>query len=1187
MKRNKCKIYILLMVFALLITVNGCRYDPMKGKVESVLTPVLKAVAVTDLKATVDGNSSVVLSFSGQDNAEGYGLYYELQYKTGPDYLETRKLTVVPEAGQKEFSITIGSLKAGTHVLASVTAVIPYVHNGRTVLFKSSESSAVEGAVLPKIDLLALVEGASINLSWNCNELMKELDGNSTLYPGYEFVLTRFHKGAEQEIYRGQGCSYSDVVAGNAVPVSYSLSLNTGLVDGQGNEIVIGCDDLSLCTDISYSPYQALSIKASEGTDKSEIQIRWEMDDFITGLNDVTVAHRALVERSVHGTENWETVVSQKAEINCAQYSWVPEGAGGKASYLYVDHDITSNTTYDYRITAYYLKNGTALVRQSSSISSLETENPGYAEWLPENLRIASSSITDGSVTVNLAWDFFDPSGRNAEFVLSRIDSLGTVSLDLTGSSHCDQFSLDGSADSLDSRYDHHWYYSLKMKHMDGTTSEPIVTAETVDYNTEFEMIDYVSDLDSSDILAKKAVLTWTQTLVGGTNVLDQSKLHYEIRWASDMENVGTGELIASTSDTPCLFNFQGNTVSVELLGLPDGLSKYCRVQATYGEDSQNPNYVGTVSAKVTRLQTLSVPSGLAASDGTSISSINVQFSPSQGASGYLLSYRAGGSSEPYEVVHLNDSSTILTDGIGEGTADSGRIFDFVVQAQDRLGNTTDLSNVENGCLLGPALLGVEATVEEAPGFFSVSWNSVAGADGYVLNIYRGDVVSKDRFIGSRHVASVFGKTVYDEKFSAADSLFSSSASNPYPLSEKYSVVVIPENGDSTVNADLVLPVTGCWLAPPKGIVASKAESGQQIKVTWNAVEGADSYNLYSSNDGRNWSEPVSCTTTSWLTSTAEDTWFTLETVKNGMTSLKQTFAEGDDSALGFVLRAPENLSVQSHGDKTFFTLSWSVAPYADDYLLIQNSRSGVSVGSAGLEAGASLGTEDQAGFVSLSADGKTMTCNFAGADIKYPSDFLSLFTIQSVRNVGGTVVRSTKSQGVSDSFRLLKPEEMIWVVNSLLSSYLHEADSSSAINGDWWQGSASSGSPQKTVTSSDGHAVVKNVPSVFWSGSQGDGGSIQLTAAPWGAAGFTVTNTTPVVLWVNDNSYLKTDPLGKIDKGEFVIRFPSDLFKNILAVVKITEAINVQTYGEGKLSVSFNGETVEVSAADLAVKPF
>ena len=953
----------------------------------------------------------------------------------------------------------------------------------------------------------------------------------------------------------------------------------------------ISSSPMEITTDTSTAPAEPLSIAASRGTRKNGVQVEWTLPDYVSGLASGSVTHRAKVERLGGGSEEWTTLVDLRADINTADYGYTPDGTGGKASYSYLDTSAEPNTTYTYRVTAAYCFTATGVIQpQDKAFDPLETAQPGYRTWLPTGLQVhdGRSSTSDTALSNTVSWTYAEPSGKPGTFSLTRSDEYATTSLGtITTTTYSDSFTLSGD----DLKVDHAYSYALRLVYEDGTESEPIVS-DTVAFETNFTQISYIEDLAATTNLAGKVTLSWNEDT---DSDYEHDKITYALQSAGSYEELSSAEVVPAGEGVTLPGSGNGYR-GTWTLDAEAGMSKYYKLTATYGGAKElNATYVQVVQGSA-----LAIPAGLKVADSVSQTTLTGSFSTVENAASYKVGYRRSGTEDDYTFIDLDQSesgtvSFSLSTEVGAGTAEAGMVYDFVVVSVDEEGNRSACSSVETGSLFGP--YGLDAAISDndtANNAFTVTWKAVPGAGGYNVNLYRKVLDGNDKpiydsttYLGSKLVETVEGTAGYSQQFLSSDALFAVKGNNPYPLSSHYLVKVVPyslaENGGE-VAEEQVDGVEGHWFSPPV-LAASKAASGTQIAVSWDAVDGAESYLLYQSSDGSTWGAATTVTGTSYTLTTTSDTYFTIASVKGGLTSQLQSYISGDDTNLGYVFKAPSSFSATSNADKPYYTLVWSAVDGATGYYLKQAGAEQDLIDVTGLEPGGSSGTIGTAGYLKLSPDGTTYTLFYHGAEVTDPSDYLKRFAIKSSKSVDGDDVTSEWSSDTSNVYRLYDTREILDAVCLVLNEHLHLADTK--FGGDWWPGTARSGA-QNTYTSSDGTVTIKSVKSMFWSSTQ-NAGSLTFTSTPVGTSGITVSTTSSPEIYASDDGsagYLGTDSLKTIGTGRFTVTLPGDPFKSLTATVSITAALDVKA-ASGAFSVTFNGETASYNYSDLTVKPY
>jgi len=1186
-------VYSLLLPLAVLCMNASCTVNPLESKVSDTTLAMLTPKTVSDLCATINDPSSITVTFNGQSDMDDYQMYYTLSYALGPDFDDTKEVVITPARGVSAISYTFSSLPAGTQMLVWVTTHIAYAQtSGSKKVLESTSSAVVEGATLPAVSLYSVMEGSTVNLYWSADALYSALDptGNTPLYPNYTYTLKRISGTTEKTVYEGnKKNSFTETVAGNAVSVTYTLTLS--IKDAAGASL---SDDpitstLMVTTDSSSEPEPAEELTASGESDilKDAVMVRWTLPDYISTVKNPE--YRVILERSVHGAGEWTKLIDKGTAINNDTYAYTKLDEEGRASYAYKDGSVLSNTLYDYRITTYYLVNGANYIRQDKDIVPTAAGTPGFKVWLPTDFAVTNTGTAvgtvDGSgnypVTANLAWKYGQSLPLGMQFVVVRSDEYATVKLSgVTEKTLQDSFTLEPKKTDYDTRFDHTYHYSIMLDYGDGTTSEVLAAPENVIYTTSFEKVDYITDWSVTTDLSKKIILSWKLNLIsskGNDLSLEKEKLSYTLQESDTLNGRTDATVLLDSTDATQKDQFvfdetaQTYTITLDREG---GTKKYYRLTAKYS-DAGNATYDGTTTVVLPVGSTLGVPRNLTASDGISTEKIVISFEPVDGAQTYALYYRKNGTSDEFvSLCQGTDTSYEFT--LGQGTKEAGTVYDFQVSAIDSNGIETTPSAVETGCLLGPASLNATATTNTNTDSFTVSWDAVAGAVKYTANVYR-DSVSDATYIGHKEL-DANGALTYSLVFShVADvDLFNANDKNPYPLSGSYLVTIVPQHDEDTVVSEgLLTPVKGCWFGPPSGIIASKAEAANAITVKWNAVDDATKYHLYGSTDNATWklvARMDESSTTATVTTTA-DTYYTVESANDSLTSAKQVVT--DNSNYGYVLKAPESFQVYNSTDKSYFTAVWSVVPDAKGYVILDNAKS-VAVDASTLVAGASSAIPSGDGYLKL--DGKTITYCFTGYEVTSdPAKWLHSLSIASTRNDLSMPIQSDYSSEQAKMYRNLTHKEILNIVLDLLKTEV--ANANTQFSGDWWSGLLAGANKYQN---SSGSVSILSATGT----TQGKGGSITMTETPVADTEFKVSTDGSIVVFASDANKdllagnLGTDPLQYIEEGSLKLTLPA-CYGGVAATVKITTKLDVINK-TGAYSVTYNGETKNFSYADV-----
>ncbi|MDD7200592.1 MAG: hypothetical protein SPF89_01555 [Sphaerochaetaceae bacterium] len=1202
---------------------TSCTVNASQDVVDDTLTGIVTAKAVTNVRATTTEDGHITLTFDGQTDAEGKNLYYRVNYQMfdGPNAASPILTHILkPSGGESSFSYTMEA-PSGIHVLFSVDTVIQY---SASSTLTASSSTVVEGASLPSVEVSSpIVDGNTVSLSWDDRKLMSALDqsGRTPLYH-YKFQVRRLMVGDDFNednyssdelaamwkgatlVYEGTDTSCTDKLSGNEVHALYRVWMVLMDANGVLLEQVpeISSSPMEITTDTSTAPAEPLSIAASRGTKKEGIQVDWTLPDYVNGLASGSVTHRAKVERRGSGSETWTTLVALGTDINTDDYGYTQDGTDGKASYSFLDTSADANTTYAYRVTAaYYFADTGVIQTQDSSFDPLETEQPGYRTWLPTDLKVndGRNSTGDADLANTVSWTYAEPSGRSGTFSLTRSDEYLTTSLGTTtDTTYSDSFTLSG--DEL--KVDHTYSYALRLVYEDGTESDPLVSG-TVVYETCYSQVAYIEELAATTNLAGKVTLSWNEDT---DTDYEHDKVTYTLQSSGSYENLSSAEEV-SPGEGATLPSADNGYHGIWTVDADAGVTKYYKLTATYaGEKDLNATYVQVVQGSA-----LAIPAGLKVADSVSQTTLTGSFSTVENAASYKVGYRPSGSEDNYTFIDLDQSASgtvsfTLSREVGAGTAEAGMVYDFVVVSVDEEGNRSACSSVETGSLFGP--YGLDAAISDndtANNSFTVTWKAVPGAGGYNVNLYRKvldgngkPIYDSTTYLGSKLVETVEGTAGYSQQFLSSDALFAVKGNNPYPLSSHYLVKVVPyslaENGGE-VAEEQVDGVEGHWFSPPV-LTASKAASGTQIAVSWDAVDGAESYLLYQSSDGSTWGAATTVTGTSYTLTTTSDTYFTIASVKGGLTSQLQSYISGDDTNLGYVFKAPSSFSATSNADKPYYTLVWSAVDGATRYYVTEDSSSAIAIDVTDLGKGESRGTEGTAGYVRLSADGSTYTYNCPGSEM-VNSTWNHTVSMYSYKEMEDVAVTSQSSSPVTGVYRDFSPAELANIVHFMFKIALTEANKQ--FGGDWWPPSGMIESVSTNIYTDMTGVTIKSSYADRWGDPTQHNGSMKMSDAPvpssadslTSASGFVLSSTVDAVLRASNDGeagYLGVDGLKYVGYGEtgtFVLRYP-DKYGNRTATYQITTELNVKE-STGTVEITKDGLATSFSYSDLTVKPY
>ncbi|HAL18373.1 MAG TPA: hypothetical protein DCO86_01960, partial [Spirochaetaceae bacterium] len=133
-----------------------------------------------------------------------------------------------------------------------------------------------------------------------------------------------------------------------------------------------------------------------------------------------------------------------------------------------------------------------------------------------------------------------------------------------------------------------------------------------------------------------------------------------------------------------------------------------------------------------------------------------------------------------------------------------------------------------------------------------VKWSEVPSASRYEINVYSDEALSNDIF---ENIPVKKGRSEREYILNASD-LNPASFNDGYPLNHDFWFVVKPVVTGVTISNNLLTPIKGTWIKPPKNIKATKGDYGDKIVVSWDAVDGASGYIVYRREEGlTNWDQ--------------------------------------------------------------------------------------------------------------------------------------------------------------------------------------------------------------------------------------------------------------------------------------------------------------------------------------------
>ena len=454
--------------------------------------------------------------------------------------------------------------------------------------------------------------------------------------------------------------------------------------------------------------------------------------------------------------------------------------------------------------------------------------------------------------------------------------------------------------------------------------------------------------------------------------------------------------------------------------GLSAGTTYYFRVCAvnTSSGLTQKGTFSATASAKTKTApaQVIAAPTNLKATDASSGNNyrMSLTWTTVTGATGYEVSAKSG---TTWSVLNTTTGNTYTATGL---TADT--LYAFRVRAyKDSTGSRvySDYSAAASARTAAapvtetvPAPTGVKASDTSSNSTYSilVSWNTVSGATSYKVYMSTGATWS-------------LAGTVYSNAYTA----YNLAANTTYYFRVRAVKNNIESADSATVSAKTPVsstPVT--TLAAPTGVQAIDSSNGSSFSVTvsWNGVTNAEKYEV-SQKNGSAWTVLRTTTGTSYtVTGLSAATTYTFRVrAVNGSTysaysaEASATTGSGSSSEHQTSSTKLSNLAVKMNADGISYTVSWKD---------VSNAIYAIDIWNASTNKWVSTGATQYNSQITLKAENKDFNLKNAAG-----SDNTTSLTWNSVSGASGYEVRSevylgsgtwmspVKASGTSISLRL------------------------------------------------------------------------------------------------------------------------------------------------------------------------
>lgn len=731
-----------------------------------------------------------------------------------------------------ESSCKLRDLEANTAYVFSVVAMKAMKNTQGTTVLYSEPSAFVQGATFGEITLSAVSNSKTITLLWNISNLYSILTNSREKEALYNYNISIYRKLSSSSDWQdakdlteeeAKKQSFSFPASSLEIDCSYDFRLRLQVLDADENVVnTVESDVFTIITDSSPAPDSVEDIVATNGLTRHEVTLTWTAPA-LADREDIKSLFMVQRSEAISSSSSSGSATSTSSATVWTEIT-SPITQNSDGSYSITDSTLEDNTIYTYRIiNGYQIGEKTPVYQNEEDAATIQDV---YALWMPEDVEFnftANADNKSGELTVSYTYN--PPVVNPSDVIKCYIGGATWTERDLSTHTELEKQEVSDTSPTYQvsiedtkplTYYSFYFIFTLNDEELANVTSpEDFTLGETGAANL-------IENLNATTTWVKAICLTWNET----DEITSSSQTFlYEIY----QDNVKLDSVEISGT---------GNTKSAYIAS-EDGVSHNYRIKVA----SEGSSVFEIVEAKGT---TLAIPTGLNASDGTSITDISITW-PQLDISTvlYTLKYSYDGTTWtdlPTSTTTPEGSSTPM--GIAtlpaktDGTDGSLVNFKLVVSNSEQiasgLARESDIltleSDIETGCVLGPALLNVRTENNGLdPDKITIKWDKVAGADHYRV-MRDGTLLPWSK-----------NADTYEDNVSAIKAL-----SGESPLNATYTYTVIPclEDGQQATITSLSTTAitTGKLFAPPMNVSATKGQEG--ITLTWNAVENASSYQI-------------------------------------------------------------------------------------------------------------------------------------------------------------------------------------------------------------------------------------------------------------------------------------------------------------------------------------------------------
>ena len=959
---------------------------------------------------------------------------------------------------------------------------------------------------------------------------------------------------------------------------------------------------------VDYYP-QPLTYISGSVNQRGAITVEWRSPDINKGLDAYNAVLKFSIERMKDGENTWIPLKDSSGN-DLLLFDGIENSNFAKSEdglYSYIDEtaapaDKGKENHYKYRITPKYCLtvNGNEIVYsgdesesnitqicyvqddevksfEARTVSGFDASSPvtsGDAEYVVDLSWSSYHELPDNIVYVVTRWDYDKITSSNS----SPADAYSSEDYDLvyegSGKSCRDTFTLSEE----DNKKAHNYTYYIQLKNNESAADayskyqiekvnekEGVVSIRTNPSMKEVDFIKSFTATDGDTAFSDKILISWeynTEAIEAAGLDVNKVSVHILKKSASDDQHQDIHKGTEGITGT-----------SYEDKDVTSGDSYNYMIRPCYNDESSPYDGDQAAYSETVTGSTLDGVTGLTASLNTSNSEISVTWNATGYAHGYQVYYRERGASSWNEARNTKNTSIQLTSA-DDGIA-AGKIYEITVGVIDASGRSKPVDSIAvNGAILGQITPEASGDNNIKSDSIEVAWAIVENATSYKISIIDDeDNIFVEKTLRLNELTESDGNYIYvfssdsDEFRAYAETIENGKLKNRYALSRKYKFKVSPvvRDGSSVVEPlGEATAVDGYWVMPPKNITATKAYYRDLITISWDAVENASGYVIYSkqhnSSDSWKYLNTVSGNVTHFdYLNSSDNLDFTISAFVGSQEGLVQNFFE-NESNYGYPLIAPQRVTCVDLGNG-FFKLSFMEVIGATDYIINFDETQYDVLSSDKVNQAPVLLTDYSDKAVERSADG-LISYYIKRPEVKYRVSFNCTV---AARNSSAAITSKNTTSAMLATVMYASISEDDQIKLALYNLNYIFTSVNSYFGNEWWPDS------QKTLSYSGLSASTCWGTSGFAKYNPANNGYVKLSN--YSLFGNTVTGDISCYVEKNQASgYLGDDPLERItSSSDIVISLPGKY-------EDITVSFDEYYVGNTNGTIRINGNVLNLS---------